>query len=112
MLINPGIPNRNYFSNNFYQKNSDIGTSNMVKCDKCNIIAPKALKINHCEICHVCVMNYDHHYPWTGKCIGKYNLFSFYIFLFFLCAYFFMSFITLDTFIFNMEEMEYQKRKK
>ena len=112
VLINPGIPNRNYYSNNFYQKNNDIAASNLIKCDKCNIIAPKSLKINHCESCHVCVMYYDHHCPWTGKCIGKYNICPFYFFLFSLLAYIFMSFITFLMFIINLEESEIQNRRK
>lgn len=98
ILINPGIPNRNYYSNNFYQKNNDIAASNLIKCDKCNIIAPKSLKINHCESCHVCVMHYDHHCPWTGKCIGRKTIYYFYIFItsvfviiiFFITSLFFM----------------------
>ena len=84
----------------------------MIKCDKCNIIAPKSLNINHCETCHVCIMNYDHHCPWTGKCIGRYNIYSFYFFLFSLLAYIFMSFITFLMFIIKMEEDSFQKRRK
>ena len=26
-------------------------------------------------------IGHDHHCPWTGKCIGKYNLIPFYIFV-------------------------------
>jgi uncharacterized membrane protein len=35
----------------------------------------------HCSDCNVCVSNYDHHCPWTSKCIGGGNLYHFYIFL-------------------------------
>ncbi len=41
---------------------------------------PPELKIEHCEDCNVCILNYDHHCVWTGKCIGKYNYYAFYIF--------------------------------
>jgi hypothetical protein len=36
----------------------------------------------HCIDCDVCVRDFDHHCPWTGKCIGKGNLPYFYGFLF------------------------------
>ena len=35
----------------------------------------------HCEDCQVCIDGYDHHCPWTSKCIGKNNLCAFYAFL-------------------------------
>ena len=35
----------------------------------------------HCVDCNLCVEGYDHHCPWTGKCIGKKNLTYFYAFL-------------------------------
>ncbi len=40
-------------------------------------------KTFHCSYCDVCVIGYDHHCPWTSKCIGKKNLVQFYIFLFY-----------------------------
>jgi palmitoyltransferase ZDHHC9/14/18 len=35
----------------------------------------------HCGDCGVCVRDYDHHCPWTSKCIGGNNLVRFYLFL-------------------------------
>lgn len=35
----------------------------------------------HCRSCDVCVRNYDHHCPWTSKCIGGSNLRRFYVFV-------------------------------
>lgn len=35
----------------------------------------------HCNDCDVCIEHYDHHCPWTSKCIGGGNLIQFYIFL-------------------------------
>ena len=112
VLINPGIPNRDYYSNTYFKNNNNKPTSGLIQCKKCNIIAPKSLEIRHCDICHVCVMKYDHHCPWTGKCIGKYNLISFYILLFSLLAYIFMSFITFLMFIINLQEMEFETRRR
>ena len=38
----------------------------------------------HCMDCRVCIEEYDHHCPWTGKCVGKRNVRYFYAWLFFL----------------------------
>ncbi|CAN0479507.1 unnamed protein product, partial [Laminaria digitata] len=35
----------------------------------------------HCSECDVCVSKFDHHCPWTGKCIAEKNLMFFYLFL-------------------------------
>ena len=34
----------------------------------------------HCSTCNVCIKGYDHHCPWTSKCIGEANLYRFYFF--------------------------------
>jgi hypothetical protein len=111
-LINPGIPNRDYYYNTYENKNNEKSTSRLAKCNKCNICVPRNFCINHCEVCDVCVMQYDHHCPWTGKCIGKYNIISFYCFLFFLIAYIFMSFITFLMFIVNLQEIEIRSKRR
>ncbi len=41
------------------------------KCMRCNILLEPGLI--HCETCDVCIEKFDHHCPWTGKCIGKGN---------------------------------------
>ena len=48
-------------------------------CKICRIVRKK--KTVHCKDCNVCVIDYDHHCPWTGKCIGGKNLTFFYVFL-------------------------------
>eukprot|EP00397_Hematodinium_sp_SG-2012_P039792 GEMP01043504.1.p2 GENE.GEMP01043504.1~~GEMP01043504.1.p2 ORF type:complete len:124 (+),score=12.63 GEMP01043504.1:113-484(+) len=48
-------------------------------CTICDITQPNGSL--HCEYCNVCVEGYDHHCPWTSKCIGKKNLQDFHIFL-------------------------------
>ena len=48
-------------------------------CVKCKIIKEKDTV--HCFDCKVCIRGFDHHCPWTGKCIGAGNLYPFYAFL-------------------------------
>ena len=111
-LINPGIPDREYYSRNFLSQNQDFKSSDLVKCSKCNIVVPKYFKLFHCDICQVCVKKQDHHCPWTGKCIGEKNIVPFYIFICFLLAYMFMSFITFLTYLINWQESEFQRMRK
>ena len=56
-----------------------------VPCQICKLDRPD--NASHCYECGVCVLDLDHHCPWTGKCIGKRNLKFFYVFLFTLTAY-------------------------
>jgi len=98
ILINPGIPGREYYTKNILNKNID--KTQWVKCSKCNIVIPKNLKSLHCDDCNACIIGYDHHCPWTGKCIGKYNLKYFYIFVNSLCIYLIMIFVTFYCYIF------------
>jgi hypothetical protein len=97
-LLNPGIPGREYYSKNF--KNKNIDKSQWRECHICNILIPKHFLSRHCEDCEVCVREYDHHCPWTGKCIGKNNLKCFYIFVNSLCVYLIMIFVTFYCYMF------------
>ena len=111
VLINPGIPEKIYYIPNFkHQKIGDIKKWN--KCTKCNILIPKKFKAVHCEYCEVCVREQDHHCPWTGKCIGKYNLISFYIFVNSLLVYLIMIFVTFYGYMFYTMSMKKDNWKK
>jgi len=74
-LKNPGITTA--------QDPSDPNLYKLVEnrnfCMKCRIIREEGTY--HCFDCKVCIKGYDHHCPWTGKCIGRGNLRSFYVFL-------------------------------
>ena len=48
-------------------------------CGKCGVL--RATETFHCDDCDVCITGYDHHCPFTGKCIGSGNLFPFRVFL-------------------------------
>ena len=52
----------------------------------------------HCMDCRVCIEEYDHHCPWTGKCIGKRNVRYFYAWLFFLVLAFVYEMIEFTTY--------------
>ncbi|OQR87407.1 transmembrane protein [Achlya hypogyna] len=66
-------------------------------CDYCASYRPAGA--SHCSDCKVCVLEYDHHCPWTGKCIGKRNLTYFYLWLFSLVFSFVYEMIQLTTYL-------------
>ena len=74
-LANPGMPVIN--------ENSFIGKPrNKYKfCNECKIWVSNEKTTAHCFECNICVEGYDHHCPWTGKCIAKRNIHCFYVFI-------------------------------
>jgi len=46
-------------------------------CDCCGTWSHKNEDVEHCEECNVCIFGYDHHCPWTSKCIGRDNFVNF-----------------------------------
>ena len=69
MVTNPGIPSE--------KKHYDINdlNYNYRQCNICNCIYHKDdfKNVNHCEECGICVENYEQHYNFATKCIGKNN---------------------------------------
>ena len=49
------------------------------KCKKCGAIMRR--RTFHCRDCDMCIEGFDHHCPWTSKCIGKGNIVPFYVFI-------------------------------
>ncbi len=74
-FLNPGIPK--------YDKNAILGKprEKYRYCRPCGIWTSIEENTAHCYECNVCVEGYDHHCPWTGKCIAKNNINAFYVFL-------------------------------
>ncbi|KAG9122964.1 palmitoyltransferase pfa5 [Ceratobasidium sp. 392] len=33
----------------------------------------KPMRTHHCRLCATCVLQYDHHCPWIGQCVGAFN---------------------------------------
>ncbi|KAJ0401314.1 hypothetical protein ATCC90586_000821 [Pythium insidiosum] len=71
-------------------------------CDHCESYRPPSAL--HCLDCRVCIEEYDHHCPWTGKCIGKRNVRYFYGWLFFLVLAFVYEMIEFTTYMLPPED--------
>ena len=95
-FINPGIPPKEYFLENFNMSQSNI--QNYVVCKKCKIIMDLDKGTEHCFDCDICILGNDHHCQWTSKCIGNNNFLLFKIFIrliFIHIGYMFFSIFTL-----------------
>ena len=84
-ISNPGVVTKKYFLEN-YQADQTI-IKNFRICRKCNIVQDLDKGTEHCVECGICIMNNDHHCPWTSKCVGKKNINIFYIFIWSLGAH-------------------------
>ena len=83
-FFNPGYP-KNDLGRNYGSPRKDY-----YYCNLCHFYLRRDKFAKHCFDCDICIENYDHHCPWTGHCIGKNNLYTFYIFIgssFFIILY-------------------------
>ena len=74
---NPGIAKPS--PNNNMEINGQTVTSETYFCRKCNVVKNKDTK--HCQDCDCCILEFDHHCPWIGKCVGKENKIRFFAFV-------------------------------
>ena len=51
-LINPGIPGRNHFQNEYFEK-YEGNPKLLTRCDICNILILEKYKCNHCGYYHL-----------------------------------------------------------
>ena len=73
-LVNPGYPKKS--------ETKLIGETGMKFCNICQIWVYRGKGYRHCNECNLCIEGFDHHCPWTGKCIGNGNKYWFNFFLF------------------------------
>jgi len=61
-------------------------------CKICNVMQPPRSK--HCNACQNCVLEFDHHCPYTSNCVGKRNRRYFVRFIFSVSALILLMFVT------------------
>ena len=92
-IKNPGLPKKS-LQNEFLLYNEP---DRYIRCQKCFFIIDQTKNYRHCDDCGCCCEGYDHHCPWTSKCVGKGNIFYFngmifmisIIFIYFILAFLF-----------------------
>ena len=85
------------------EKNIDIKQY----CPKCYI--PDSFNINHCFICDKCVEGFSHHCFWLNFCIGKNNIFFYFLFIFFSLIFAYHSIFKCIYSLFDFVNMPYEK---
>ena len=72
-ILNPGLPKKKFQNEKLLKRYP----GKYRKCFSCNLITEKYKSCIHCEICGCCCVGYDHHCPWTTKCVGSGNIIYF-----------------------------------
>ena len=72
-IKNPGLPKKEKQNESLLKSEPNRYT----RCNSCLFIVEKNKKYVHCVLCECCCEGYDHHCPWTSKCVGKGNIFYF-----------------------------------
>ena len=94
-IMNPGLPKKE-IQNELLLINEPDKYS---KCRLCNFIIDNTKGYQHCDTCDICCEGYDHHCPWTSKCVGKGNICYFNIMIAMVCVvflYFIIALVTMD----------------
>ena len=62
-------------------------------CLECVKRKPK--RSYHCQVCQICVEQYDHHCTWINNCVGKHNIARFVLYVFLLvCSFGLIGFVS------------------
>ena len=85
-LINPGTPTPEYYLENYDLNKTKIKTFRI--CSKCKLVMDLSKGTEHCNECDICIMGINHHCTLISKCIGKKNLYFFYLFVAFTVTLF------------------------
>ncbi|MDR3549697.1 MAG: hypothetical protein P4M11_15735, partial [Candidatus Pacebacteria bacterium] len=98
-LLNPGMPSRDLSKYKQDYIDKLIAEKSFAYCRKCKVVRDLNKTTQHCTDCDICVEGFDHHCPWTGKCIGSGNTVCFHLFLFgFLVLVLFIMFSSILAF--------------
>lgn len=122
-LVNPGIPSREHYIPTYVKikaLNLSVKNEGYKVCKVCNICIHSRKNVSHCSDCEVCVegnnrvfkgLEMDHHCPWTGKCIGRINMYPFYVFVFSTLLFILYSFVTLIMYFVTMLDVPVKTNK-
>ena len=92
-FVNPGI---------IYSDGQKVDYKERIYCSYCKFLYPKSnKKMEHCWTCGICVCQIDHHCGVVGKCVGKFNLSIFFIFVVGNSFFMFSLYMLLFNFIFH-----------
>eukprot|EP01055_Gregarina_sp_Pseudo9_P000186 Gregarina_sp_Pseudo_9__185@NODE_1121_length_1861_cov_218_725027_g1048_i0_p3_GENE_NODE_1121_length_1861_cov_218_725027_g1048_i0NODE_1121_length_1861_cov_218_725027_g1048_i0_p3_ORF_typecomplete_len179_score18_31DHHC/PF01529_20/66DHHC/PF01529_20/2_5e19HIF1/PF11413_8/0_37FUSClike/PF12805_7/3ABC2_membrane_2/PF12679_7/3_4DUF1772/PF08592_11/0_71DUF1772/PF08592_11/1e03stn_TNFRSF12A/PF12191_8/1_7e03stn_TNFRSF12A/PF12191_8/9_7_NODE_1121_length_1861_cov_218_725027_g1048_i03539 len=59
-------------------------------CQECSAVQ-EDIHTMHCETCDACIQGFDHHCPWTAKCVGEKNKRVFWIWIASVMVYILMA---------------------
>eukprot|EP00811_Abedinium_folium_P005390 NODE_14966_length_1075_cov_9.780591.p1 GENE.NODE_14966_length_1075_cov_9.780591~~NODE_14966_length_1075_cov_9.780591.p1 ORF type:complete len:263 (-),score=52.74 NODE_14966_length_1075_cov_9.780591:285-977(-) len=92
-LADPGVLRRREGDEEALVAEPPAQQKRMRQCETCKLPQPRGT--SHCGCCQVCIEGFDHHCPWTGKCVGRKNASLFYGFI--IIAFSSLGFIVADT---------------
>ena len=93
-ISNPGITTNVDFDTETEEEYKRYKSIYKRFCKICDL--PMLPRSRHCSECNVCIKGYDHHCPWTSKCIGQNNLNRFYLFAIYVPLFLVYCIVTIS----------------